>query len=161
MIIKKNNEPKSIEMIVADITYSFTKLIAQKNPILSITIKDTLCKTKEELRFNLTNKFFNRMKREYKNTPEIFNYLFVIEYPKMVATGNFIPTTCVPHAHIILETTIPSKTVEFYAQDCFKTDDIKIDPINKRTDKENYINYLTKQRHLFDNDTYNYKITIN
>lgn len=101
------------------------------------------------------------MKNDYKNTPEIFNYLFVIEYPEIVSIGKLIPTHCIPHVHIILETTIPEKTVEFYAQNSFKTTDIKSYEITKRDDKHNYLNYLLKQKHLFDNDSYNYKITIN
>lgn len=160
MTIKKKNEPKSIQMIVDDITYSFTKILSQKNPILSITIQGACCKTKEQLRFFVTNKFFNRMKKEYKNTPEIFNYLFVIEYPTVVSMGQFIPTHCIPHVHIILETTIPEQTVKSFARDCFKTKDVITDDITKRSDKNNYLNYLLKQKHLFDNDCYNYKIKL-
>lgn len=158
MTITKNKQPKSIDKIVDDITYSFSKLTSQKNPILSITINDTGCKTKEELRFHLTNKFFNKIKRDYKATPEILNYLFVIEYPTKVSMGNLIPDSCIPHAHIILETTIDEKTVEYYIHDSFRTPDIYIENITKRNDRNNYLNYLLKQKDLFDTDSYNYKI---
>lgn len=160
MTIKKKNEPKSIEKIVDDITYSFAKLTSQNSPILSITINDTGCKSKEELRFQLTNKFFNKINRDYKQTPEILNYLFVIEYPTKVSMGNLIPDNCIPHAHIILETTIDEKTIEFYIHDSFKTPDIYVENITKRSDKNNYLNYLLKQKNLFDIDSYNYKIKL-
>ena len=77
MVIKKTNAPKSIKMIVDDITYSFTTLTLQNNPILSITINGTGCKTKEELRFNITNKF-SKLNRTAIKTFDIFNYLFII-----------------------------------------------------------------------------------
>lgn len=72
---------------------------SQNNPILSITINDTDCKTKEDLRFHLTNKFFNEIHKDYNKTFEILNYLFVIEYPTKVSMETkfliivmFIPT---------------------------------------------------------------------
>jgi hypothetical protein len=158
MLIKKNNTPKTTEMIVDDIRYSFHKLTQQSNPILSITINNTGCKTKEELRFLLTNKFFNRIHKENNNTLEILNYLFIIEYPTKVSMGNQIPENCDVHTHIILDTTLTSKQIEYYIQTTFKNPNIYTEDITKRNDKLNYLEYLTKQKHLLTIDSYNYKI---
>lgn len=159
MLIKKNNTPKTNEMIVADMKYGFYKLMKQNNPILSITINNTGCKTKEELRFHITNKLFNKIHKDYKGTFETtLNYLFIIEYPTKVSMGNQIPNNCNVHTHIILETTLPIKQIEYYIQTTFKNPKIYIENITKRNDKLNYINYLTKQTNLLTIDSYNYKI---
>jgi hypothetical protein len=157
-VLKKKNTSKTTEMIVDDIRYSFHKLTQQNNSILSITISNTGCKTKEELRFFLTNKFFNRIHKEYNNTLEIINYLFIIEYPTKVSMGNQIPENCDVHTHIILDTTLTSKQIEYYIQTIFKNPDIYIENITKRNDKLNYVEYLTKQKNLLTSDSYNYKI---
>jgi len=159
MLLKKNEVPKTTKMIVDDIRYSFHKLIQQNNPILSITINDTGCKTKEELRFHITNKLFNKIRKDFNGTFETtLNYLFVIEYPTKVSMGNQIPNNCDVHAHIILETTLPTKQIEDYIQTTFKNPNIYIEDITKRNDKLNYVNYLIKQKDIFNIDSYNYKI---
>ncbi len=145
-------------MIADDIRYSFQKLTSQNNPILSITISNTDYKTAEELRFNLTNRLFNKIHKDYKQTPEIINYLFVIEYPTKVSMGNLIPESCIPHTHIILETTLPENLIEYYIQSTFRNVNIYIENITKRDDKINYVNYLIKQINILTNDNYNYKI---
>lgn len=160
MILKKKSCPKTVQMIADDIRYSFNKLTSQNNPILSITINNTNCKTAQELRFNLTNRLFNKIHKDYKQTPEIINYLFVIEYPTKVSMGNLIPESCKPHTHIILETTLPKNIIEFYIHSTFKNVDVYIENITKRDDKLNYANYLTKQINILTDDNYNYKINI-
>lgn len=160
MIIKKNNSPKTTQMIVDDITYSFSKLTSQNNPILSITINNTGFKTAKELRFQLTNKFFNKINTDYKDNDAIINYLFVIEYPTKVSMGNLIPDNCLPHAHVILETTIPENEIEIYIKKTFDNPYVFIKDITKRCDKLNYLNYLTKQRRILTTDNYNYKIKL-
>jgi hypothetical protein len=160
MLLKKKNNPKTTQMIANDIRYSFQKLTSQNNPILSITINNTDCKTAEELRFNLTNRLFNKIHKDYKQTPEIINYLFVIEYPTKVSMGNLIPESCKPHTHIILETTLPKDIIEYYIQSTFRNVDVYIENISKRDDKLNYANYLTKQINILTDDNYNYKINI-
>jgi hypothetical protein len=160
MLLKKKNNLKTAQMIANDIRYSFQKLTSQNNPILSITINNTDCKTAEELRFNLTNRLFNKIHKDYKKTPEIINYLFVIEYPTKVSMGNLIPESCIPHTHIILETTLPKNIIEYYIQSTFRNVDVYIENITKRDDKLNYANYLTKQINILTDDNYNYKINI-
>ena len=160
VLLKKNNTPKTTQMIEDDIRYGFYIITSQNNPIYSITINDTGCKTTEELRFILTNKFFNRIFKDYKNSFEKLNYLFVIEYPTKVSMGNQIPDNCEVHTHIVLETTITPQHLEYYIQTTFRTPNIYIEDITKRNDKTNYVNYLIKQKDLFTTDNYNYKICI-
>ena len=162
MILKKKNSPKTTQMIEDDIRYSFRKITSQNNPILSITINNTNCNTAKELRFNLTNRLFNKIYKDYKQSFEVVNYLFVIEYPTIVSMGNLIPKSCKPHSHIILETTLSIEIVNTYIQNIFEINksDIYIEDITKRNDKNNYVNYLIKQKNLLTTDNYNYKITI-
>ncbi len=160
VLLKKKNTPKTTQMIVDDIVYSFHKITSQNNPIYSITINDTGCKSTEELRFVLTNKFFNRIFKDYKNSFEKLNYLFVIEYPTKVSMGNQIPDSCEVHTHIVLETTITPQHLEYYIKTTFRTPNIYIEDITKRNDKNNFANYLIKQKDLFTIDNYNYKICI-
>lgn len=159
-LLKKKNTPKTTQMIVDDIRYSFHKITSQNNPIYSITIKNTDCKTTEELRFFLTNKLFNQINKDYRNSFEKLNYLFVIEYPTKVSMGNQIPDNCEVHTHIVLETTISPQHLEYYIQTTFKNPNIHIEDITKRNDKNNYVNYLIKQHNYLTNDSYNYKIRI-
>jgi hypothetical protein len=159
MILNKKKSIKTTQMIANDIVYSFNKLTSQNNPILSITINNTNCKTAKELRFNLTNRLFNKIHRDYKQ--ETINYLFVIEYPTIISMGNFIPNSCKPHTHIILETTLPIEVINKYIITIFEIsnkEDVYIEDITNRDDKKNYINYLTKQLKYFTDDSYNYKI---
>lgn len=160
MILKKKDTPKTIQMITDDIRYGFNKIISQNNPIYSITINNTNCQTAKELRFILTNKFFNKMHKDLKHSFEVINYLFVIEYPTKVSMGNLIPDSCNVHAHIVLGTTISRQHLENYIQLTFRNPNIYIEEITKRNDKDNYINYLTKQKDLLTIDNYNYKIAI-
>lgn len=160
MLLKKKNNVKSTKMIVDDIRYSFDKILSQNNPILAITINGTHCKSTEELRFHLTNKYFNKLNKDYKNTSAIINYLFVIEYPTVVSQCLFVPKNCDVHTHIVLGTTISEKEIKQFTENVFKGADIHIKDITKRSDKLNYVNYLTKQRDLLTIDNYNYKVLI-
>ena len=160
IVSKKKNTPKTTQMMLDDITYGFYKITSQNIPILSITINNTGCKTKEELRFYLTNKLFNRIKKDYKNSIEIINYLFIIEYPTKVSMGNQIPDNCEVHTHIVLGTTLSENVIQYYIQTTFYNPYIFIEDITKRDDKNNYINYLTKQNYYLTDDSYNYKINL-
>lgn len=159
-LIKKNNLSKTTQIILDDIRYSFHKIISQNNSILSITITNTDCKTTEELKFYLTNKLFNRIHKENKQTHETLNYLFVIEYPTKVSIGNQIPDNCDVHTHIVLGTTLLPQQIEYYIQTTFRNPNIYIEDITNRNDKENYINYLIKQKVYLTDSNYNYKIMI-
>jgi hypothetical protein len=162
MIITKNKTLKTTESILSDIVYGFNNLISQNHPIYNITINKTGCKTKEELRFYLTNKLFNKIKNDFKNSDEVINYFFMIEYPTKVSMGNQIPETCEVHVHIVLGTTLTEQTIKKYILDTFQiqTDKVYIKDITQRDDKHNFVNYLTKQRNYITTDSYNFKIKI-
>ena len=160
VLLKKKNTPKTTQMIEDDITYSFYKITSQNNPIYSITINDTGCKTTEELRFVLTNKLFNRIFKDYNKSFEKLNYLFVIEYSTKVSMGNQIPDSCEVHTHIVVESTISPQHLEKYIKSTFIKPNIYIEDITKRNEKKSYLNYLIKQKDLFTIDNYNYKICI-
>lgn len=143
-----------------DIRYGFHKIISQNHSILAITITDTGCKTTEEPKFCLTNKLFNRIHKEYKHSFEALNYLFVIEYPTKVSMGNQIPDNCEVHTHIVLGTTLTDKQIEYYIQTTFTKPDIYIEDITNRNDKENYVNYIIKQKEYLTDKSYNYKVRL-
>jgi hypothetical protein len=166
MLIKKKTGHKSTEMIEADIRYGFSKIMSQSQPIYSITINNKLFKTTKELRFTLTNLFFNRIRKYYKFEDDILNYFFVIEYPEVLSRGNFMIDDINVHCHILLASRLSEETLKFYIEMIFDNKSIlekewyKIEPIHNREDKNLLIDYLVKQAHLFTDDNYNYKINI-
>ena len=167
MLIKKKTGYKTTEMIETDMRYGFSKIMSQNQPIYSITINNKTHKTPKELRFTLTNLFFNRIRKYYKLEENILNYFFVIEYPEVVSRGNFMIDEVNVHSHIILATRLSEETLKYYIETIFDDDDevlekdwYKIDPIHKREDRNSIINYLLKQLPLFTDDNYNYKIVI-
>ena len=162
-LIKKEIREKTSKEIVSDMVYAFDILVNQKrfltdrNKILSITITDTNSKHEKDLRHTITNSFFNTIHREYRQSREHINYLFVIEYNEIVSKGLYVPSKCNIHTHIVLNTSIPQQTIEFYTKNVFRNSDIYIEDITKRDDKNNYIKYLTKQQHILSDNNYNYK----
>jgi hypothetical protein len=165
MILKKDNTNKTSSEISNDIINAFTTLIKQNDreksiKMLSITITDTIAKHNKDLRHLLTNSLFNSIHKDYKNTLEVINYLFVIEYPEIISKGKLLPNNCNVHSHIVLNTTLSKDVIEYYIQQSTKGD-VYIEDISKRKDRNNYVNYLVKQSNLFTNDNYNYKITMN
>jgi hypothetical protein len=162
MLLKKKNTPKSTKMIIDDIRYSFNKIMSQNTPILAITITHTHCKSQEELRFWLTNKFFNKIYKDNKQNLIKVNYLFIIEYPEKLSRGNMIPDNLNVHTHIVLGTTLSESIIKKYINEVFVNSDGYVIDISKRDDRFNYVNYLTKQspNNYLTNDSYNYKIEI-
>lgn len=148
-------------MIENDIVYGFNKLIAKNNPIYHITITNINIKSPEQLRFQLTNKLFNKIFRFYKKSLISLNYLFIIEYPEKVSRGNMMVDNCDVHSHIVLETDLPIENIRFFIEMTFSSTDknwLSIERIDKRNDKLNFRNYLIKQTSIFTDDNYNYKI---
>jgi len=164
MLIKKKSGPKTTEMIEADIRYGFNKIISQNNHIYFITINNKTFLTPKELKFSLTNLFFNRIRKDYKYMSNVLNYLFVIEYPEKVSRGNMIFEKIEVHTHIIIETNLTEETLKFYIETIFKKDEVKeknwydIQRIDLRNDKTNLVEYFVKQKNLFTDENYNYKI---
>lgn len=157
-MIKTKTRFKSIQLIEDDIRYGFNKIIAQNQNIYHLTISKTKIYSPETLRFILTNKLFNSIHKFYKNSFVKLDYLFVIEYPEKVSIGNYIPNNCEVHSHIVISTTLLPAQIEFYIQQSFRTPDIHFEKINSRNDKYNLVNYFLKQKKLFTDDNYNYKI---
>jgi hypothetical protein len=171
-LLKKQTTYKSTKEIEQDLRYAYKNLIEQKkfpsnyNKTLSITITHTNAKHIADLKFKLTNQVFNKIHSEHKNSLHHINYLYVIEYSEVISKGNFMPKSLDFHTHIVLNTSIPQESIEYYFN-CFYSHkshlikkDIMIEDITRRTDKANYINYLLKQIHLFTSDNYNYKISL-
>ena len=161
MLLTKKKGFKTTQNIKNDIVYSFNKIISQKNPIYFITISNTDISSAEQLRFTLTNKIFNTIHNEYKNTFEVINFLYVIEYPEKVSRGNMMPENCEVHTHIILETTLIPQQIKYYIEINFLNPDIDIIRVDNRNHKMNLIDYVHKQEHILRNNTSNYKININ
>lgn len=170
-LIKKNTDYTQTEDIERDLRFAFNKLIKQNNfpsnynRTLSMTITHTKAKHLLDLRYTLTNLLFNKIHKDYKNTLDHINYLYVIEYSEVVSKGLFVPNRCDIHTHIVVNTSIPKETIEYYAHNIVRTENtledvIRVEDITKRTDKYNYINYLLKQKHIFTTDNYNYKILL-
>lgn len=172
-LIKKTTDYTQTKDIEKDLRFAFNKLINQDkfpvnyNRTLSITITHTNSKHLKDLRYTLTNLFFNKIHKDYKNTLEHINYLFVIEYSEVVSKGQLVPKKCDIHTHIVVNTSIPKDTIEYYANDVFPSESqnklekvVMVEDITKRDDKYNYINYLLKQKNIFTTDNYNYKILL-
>ena len=148
-------------MIETDIVYGFNKIIAKNNPIYHITITNLNIKSPKELRFQLTNKLFNKISRSYKKSIYSLNYLFIIEFPEIVSRGNMMVDSCDVHSHIVLETDLPIENIRFFIEMAFSSNDkdwLNIERIDKRNDKLEFSNYLIKQTSIFTDDNYNYKI---
>jgi hypothetical protein len=172
-LIKKTTHYTETKDIERDLRFAFNRLINQNNfpcnynRTLSMTITHTNSKHLLDLRYTLTNLLFNKIHKDYKNTLDHINYLYVIEYSEVVSKGLFVPNKCDIHTHIVVNTSIPKETIEYYSNNVFQTEAhkpleelVKIEDITKRSDKYNYINYLLKQKHLFTTDNYNYKILL-
>lgn len=174
-IITKNRDTKTLVEAKNDIRYSFDYLIAKNNlktqnqTLYKIDLTNTKSKHIKHLNFDLKNKFFVKLERENPN--EILDYLFVIEYDGIISIGNQQIDEvdfCKVHSHIVLNTSLPINTlinqfIKIFPVSTFEIDyrrkncDVYIENFSKRIDKENYINYLTKQDY-FDEYAYNYKI---
>ena len=158
LLNKKKGGFKTIQIIEDDIRYGIKKIMAKNNPIYHFTISNTDVYSAKQLRFILTNKIFNRIHKDYKKSYEFLNYIFVIEYPEKVSRGNLIPDDCEVHSHIIIETSLLPQQIDFYIKTTFRNSDVFSERIDKRNDKHNFVNYLLKQKHLFTDNNYNYKI---
>jgi hypothetical protein len=164
-LIKKTNEYKTSQSIINDLKEAYNILINQSkfptknNKTFSITITHTNSKHLKDMRYKLTNLLFNRLNKEYKYSLDHINYLYVIEFSEVISKGEYIPNKCDIHTHIVINTSIPIKTIEYYCNDVFHGE-VFIEDITKRDDKDKYINYLIKQHKIFTNDNYNYKISV-
>jgi len=170
-LYKKSRESKATELVINDIQDAFCYLIQQKNfatdrnSILSITITNTGCKHEKDLNHVITNRLFNTIKNDYKDTMEHTNYLFVIEYPELVSIGKHLPTNCEVHSHIVINTSLTEENIMKYLRQTFSSSvNIAMEDITMRNDKEKYRGYMVKQgrkNYFLSNNSYNYKINVN
>ena len=169
-LINKDKQYKTTDIAVKELVRIYDIWLYQKsfpttgNKTYHITITDTHAKHEEGLHFLLTNNLFNRINRDFRNSKDYLNYIFVIEYPEIISQGNQIPKNCDVHAHIVLNTSIPEETLGYYLHSTFDNKaDIQIDNTTHRPDKGEFIKYLIKQakanRFLTDR-SYNFKLTL-
>jgi hypothetical protein len=165
MTITKKRGAKTTEIIESDITYVFNKIISQKSPIYFLTISNTRFTEPKELKF-LIRTFLNKMLNDYKYSFEKINYLYVIEYPEKVSRGNMMPENCYLHTHIILETDLRPDVIFHYANIFFYNKEVlykskgwyDLKNITNRDDKIYLTDYFLKQKKIFDDLNYDYKI---
>jgi hypothetical protein len=165
-LIKKITKERTSQEVIKDMIYAFDVLLSQvdklkNNKMLAITITHTIAKHESDLRHLITNKLFNTIHQDYKNTKEHINYLFVIEYPEVITKGEYLPTNCGIHTHIVVNTSLPKEIIEYYINKSTKGD-VFIEDITKRNDRENLINYMIKQGKMnyLTDINYNYKIDL-
>lgn len=165
MTISKKKGSKTTQMIEDDIRYGFNKIMSQKRPIYLITISNTILNEPKQLQF-LVKTFFNKIRKDYRYSYEKTNYLCVVEYPEKVSRGNLVPDDCMVHTHIIVETDLLPDKIEFYANMTFNNKNVlrstngwyDLRRISSSNDNNNLLNYLLKQKKLFDDCNYDYKI---
>jgi hypothetical protein len=165
MTIHKKKGDKTLQMIVDDIEYGFNKIMSQKRPIYLLTISNTTYTDLKQLQFKIRT-FFNFIRKEYRYSFEETNYLSLLEYPEKVVRGNMIPDNCNLHAHIILGTDLKPENIEYYSNIIFNNPDTiyntnkwyDLRKVSDREDKLQLINYLLKQKNVFTDSSYDYKI---
>ena len=150
---------------LSDITKAFT-ILSKKDKLYHITLDGIPTKKIENLNFQLTNKFFNKINKHHRNPYDHVNYLFVLEYGGIISKnkvhGSKINNLGI-HAHCLVDTSLSKAQLEFYINTAFeKIPDYKIHNISKSTTKDGLLNYLLKQNvnGLMEKDSYNYKILI-
>jgi len=150
---------------VSDITKAFTTLSKRKK-LYHITLQGIPTHTIEDLSFQVTNKFFNRINKEHRNPYGYVNYLFIMEYGGMFSKAKVYNSKIDDldiHAHCLVDTSLTPGQLEFYINTVFKViPDYKIDDISKSNTKDGLLNYLLKQNEtgLMTKDSYNYKILV-
>jgi hypothetical protein len=167
MIKSKKRGFKTTEIIENDIRYGFNEIISQTCPIYFLTISNTRFTEPKHLQFHIRC-FFNQLRRD-KEPNSIINYLSVIEFPEKVSRGNLIPDDCRIHAHIVVATDLLVSSFNNYVNtkfnnskilDCNK-DFYDLKMISDREDKERLVDYLLKQKNIFSENNYDYKIKLN
>ena len=157
-LIKKNGY-KTLDEIKIDLQKTSTQVISNSGDFYFVTITKNQSPHARDLNFQITNGLFNRIWKDYKHSREFTNYIFVIEYPEAISKID-MPIDrldkCSVHSHILVNTSLSKKTLDYYLNTTFSNADIQTSLINKRPDKKELINYFIKQNFLED-DCYNYK----
>jgi hypothetical protein len=167
MTIAKKKGFKTSQIIENDIRYGFNKIISQSCSIYFLTISNTRFTEPKHLQFHIRC-FFNQLRRD-KEPNSIINYLSVIEFPEKVSRGNLLPDDCRIHAHIVIATDILVSVFNNYVNAKFNNNKIlhcskdyyDLKMISDREDKERLVDYLLKQKNIFSDNNYYYKIDLN
>jgi hypothetical protein len=148
---------------VSDITKAFA-ILSAKDKLFHITLDGIPTKHIQDLYFQLTNKLFNNINKDYSRSFEFINYLFITEYGGIISKEKVFGTSIKDlgiHAHCLVNTSLSIPQLEYYINTSFKKiPDYKIDDISQSTTKEYLLEYLLKQDKtgLMTKDSYNYKI---
>jgi hypothetical protein len=161
-LLKKS---KNTTDYVSDITKAFT-ILSKRNKLYHITLEGIPTPHIQDLSFQLTNNFFNRINKDHRNPYDHVNFLFVLEYGGIISKnkvyGSKINNLGI-HAHCIVDTSLSQAQLEFYVNTAFeRIPDYKIDNISNSTTKDGLLDYLLKQNvsGLMTISSYNYKILI-
>jgi len=161
LLRKSKNNPN----FITDITRAFN-ILSKRDKLFLITLDGIHTPHIQDLNFQLTNKLFNSIHKDYNNTFEFINYLFIIEYGGIISKEKefdvYIQDLGI-HSHCLVNTSLSKEQLEFYINTSFKNaPDYKIQNISKSDTKEDLLNYLLKQNKtgLLTKDSYNYKIKI-
>lgn len=150
--------------IVTDISKAFN-LLSKKDKLYFITIEGISYPHIKDMNFELTNRLFNTIHKEYRNTFEFMNYLFIIEYGGVISKTKLFDTLIEDlgiHCHCLVNTSLTKIQLEYYINTSLKkVPNVDIQDISKSDTKEYLLNYFTKQNKsgLMTRDSYNYKIT--
>lgn len=165
MTITKKRGVKTPQMIESDIIYGFNKIMRMERPIYLLTISNTRFTEPKHLQF-LIRTFFNKIRKDFLFSNEKTNYLYVIEYPEKVSRGNMMFDDIRVHTHIILETDLNTDVIEYYSKTIFENDEVlysyedwyDLIMISDRDDKIWLKDYILKQKEIFNDFNYDYKI---
>lgn len=161
-LLRKSKNPTDY---ISDITKAFT-ILSKKDKLYHVTLEGIPTKKIENLNFQLTNKLFNTIHKDYSNSYEYINYLFVLEYGGIISKEKVYDVEIKDlgiHSHCLVNTSLSTSQLEFYINTVFeKIPDCKIQNISNSTTKNGLLNYLLKQRAtgLMTNECYNYKILV-
>lgn len=160
--IIKTNRLNDTNIIKRDIETIFNKLIKSPYQTYFITYGRFNKKTVKEVNFLLKNKLMNYIWKDNRSSFHIINYLFVIEYPEIITNPSLKYFENIDkidyHAHLIINTTLPKLTLEYYIKTLLENNDVDFQNITKRKDMEKLSGYLTKQSEFLTTDSYEYKL---
>ena len=139
-LIKKSlNTPD----FITDITKAY-QILSKKESLYFITLTGIPTSHVEDLNFQLTNKLFNSIHKDYRNSNEYLNYLFIIEFGGIISKeqeyDNFIRNMGI-HVHCIVNTSLLFPQLEFYFKTSFKsTPNCDFKNITKSNNKDELLN---------------------
>lgn len=172
-MIKKNYLIKDRISITNELINAYDTMLSNQrknhSQLIKIDLTNTNSNEEKKYNFELRVMLDNLRKSIIKNNQSL-NYIYVIELAEEISKGINLTTNKIKyHSHLILETNLNTNEIINSIKSKFKTvksfsfvknqnADCYIEDITNRNDKENYINYLLKQRDI-NNYSYNFKIS--